>query len=561
MLENFITRRDCYGKWINNGWISVKNELTDDEIKRHEQGLITIGSYSISQDNTCNFVCWDIDNHGEGSEPNAAANQKTAFAICEQLEAYGLYGLIEDSDGRGSFHVWLLFDKPIPSKTAYDLGCFIKNKFNVREAFPKQSKITENTPFGNLIRLPGKHHKHNHFSNFWIGEEWGELDKITLSQEKDIPDFILPGQDGATADRPRPPESKDTDWLRKYDGDFKTLDIVALCQDRYIGEGSGNHKIVCPWADSHSDGKEEAFIWDATESRIPAFYCHHSHCSGKSIKDLLEVYPDANGRCSKLFSKVLNLTKENLTKEKDKPITKVKMVLPPIVDVFNFVETYIAEPETLIEGLLHKGSKLSLGGGSKGFKTWTLFNMGYCVAYGLPWLGKETQKSRVLYVNFEIPEFFSQSRLKVLNQYLGITQQKNHYDIWNLRGYSASYVDIFPLITKHIKEHAGEYGLIILDPIYKLYGDTDENKAGDVAKLCNEMEFIIKETGAAIGQANHYSKGNQASKEAIDRISGSGVWSRDPDSIFTFTSHKEENCYTVESTLRNFAPVAPFVCQ
>jgi hypothetical protein len=47
-------------------------------------------------------------------------------------------------------------------------------------------------------------------------------------------------------------------------------------------------------------------------------------------------------------------------------------------------------------------------------------------------------------------------------------------------------------------------------------------------------------------------------KETIDRISGSGVFGRDPDTIFNFTRHEEENCYTVESILRNHAPVAPF---
>jgi len=35
-------------------------------------------------------------------------------------------------------------------------------------------------------------------------------------------------------------------------------------------------------------------------------------------------------------------------------------------------------------------------------------------------------------------------------------------------------------------------------------------------------------TGAAVGFGAHYSKGNQAGKEAIDRVSGSGVFARDP---------------------------------
>ena len=36
------------------------------------------------------------------------------------------------------------------------------------------------------------------------------------------------------------------------------------------------------------------------------------------------------------------------------------------------------------------------------------------------------------------------------------------------------------------------------------------------------------------------------------------MFARDPDSILIFTRHEEEDCFTVESILRNFAPVEPF---
>ena len=67
------------------------------------------------------------------------------------------------------------------------------------------------------------------------------------------------------------------------------------------------------------------------------------------------------------------------------------------------------------------------------------------------------------------------------------------------------------------------------------------------------------ETGAAVAFGAHYSKGNQSSKESIDRIGGSGVFARDPDSILNFTRHEQADCFTVEMTLRNHRPVEPFV--
>ena len=77
--------------------------------------------------------------------------------------------------------------------------------------------------------------------------------------------------------------------------------------------------------------------------------------------------------------------------------------------------------------------------------------------------------------------------------------------------------------------------------------------------MLNELEAIAVKTGAAIAFGAHYSKGNQAGKDAMDRIGGSGVFARDPDAILTMTPHEQEECFTVDATLRNFAPQKPFV--
>ena len=107
--------------------------------------------------------------------------------------------------------------------------------------------------------------------------------------------------------------------------------------------------------------------------------------------------------------------------------------------------------------------------------------------------------------------------------------------------------------------HDWTYVLIIIDPTYKLLFNRDENKAGDIASLMNEFEMVAVRTGAAVAFGAHYSKGNQSAKEPIDRIGGSGVFARDPDSILSFTRHEEPDCFTVEMNLRNHPPQNPFV--
>lgn len=231
--------------------------------------------------------------------------------------------------------------------------------------------------------------------------------------------------------------------------------------------------------------------------------------------------------------------------------------LPPIVDAAEFNVTEFPKPPELVKGLIHQGTKVIVGGGSKSYKTWSQLDLCVSVAYGLPWMGHECTPGRVLFVNMEIPPYFFQQRLKAIMERRGIEHVPDRMDIWNLRGFTTNYRIIIPQIIQRIKEKG--YSLVDLDPIYKIYGNTDENSASEVSQLLNSLEHLCVETGATTLFGAHYSKGNQATKESIDRISGSGAFARDPDSIINFTKHENEGSYVVEPTLRNLPPIDPFV--
>ena len=231
--------------------------------------------------------------------------------------------------------------------------------------------------------------------------------------------------------------------------------------------------------------------------------------------------------------------------------------LPPIVDAVALADDKTPIPPELVEGLLHQGSKMVVGGGSKSYKSWGLLDLGLSVAHGVPWLGRETKQGIVLYLNFEIQDVFLRDRLKAIAEAKGIAFEPDKFHVWNLRGYSTASKDILPRILQRI-ESVG-YSLIILDPLYKLLGDADENSAKDIAKVLNDVERVAVATGAAVAFGAHFSKGSQSRKDSMDRISGSGVFARDPDSILTFTAHESDGAYTVDATLRNLPPIAPFV--
>jgi hypothetical protein len=103
--------------------------------------------------------------------------------------------------------------------------------------------------------------------------------------------------------------------------------------------------------------------------------------------------------------------------------------------------------------------------------------------------------------------------------------------------------------------------LVILDPIYKTLParSGSENDSAMITQLLNEVELITVETGAAVLFCSHFSKGNQAEKEVMDRVSGSGAWARDPDSLLMMTAHEADESFTVDGVLRNLPPIKPFV--
>lgn len=233
-----------------------------------------------------------------------------------------------------------------------------------------------------------------------------------------------------------------------------------------------------------------------------------------------------------------------------------KSDLPEIESSDSLIAQDLPLPPEIIQGFLHQGLKGVLGSSSKARKTWILLDMAVSVSEGIPFWKWPTIKGRVLYVNFEIPRQFMAKRLATMRECRGLFSTPN-LDLWNLRGYAAPLWKLLPEFIQKLKE--GGYVLVIIDPIYKSLGGREENAAEDVAEVCNEMERMAVQTGAAVVYAHHFSKGNQSGKEAIDRISGSGVWARDADSLLVMTKHEEEDCFTIETILRNLPEKPPFV--
>ncbi|NDG19776.1 MAG: hypothetical protein EB117_16135 [Betaproteobacteria bacterium] len=233
---------------------------------------------------------------------------------------------------------------------------------------------------------------------------------------------------------------------------------------------------------------------------------------------------------------------------------------PPIKCFDQLAAENIAEPTVLIDGLLHQGCKLLLGGGSKAFKSWSLIDLSISLHTGTEWWGLKCLPAKVLFINFEIQEWSFKNRLIDVAKAKGMTERIGDMAVWTLRGYAADLTSIRPIIEKHIEGQG--YQAIILDPNYMLMGERDENNAGDMAQLMNEFELLAVRHNLSVILSHHFAKGNASGKESIDRFSGSGVFARNPDSLVVLTPHEEDDrSFTCDITLRNFPPMDPFVVQ
>lgn len=337
--------------------------------------------------------------------------------------------------------------------------------------------------------------------------------------------------------------------LKEMHSDNSPIDLISLTQyleDQHTLDSVGGAAYIT-----------ELFTFVPTASNIS--YYLDILCEKYRMREILQTCTDAEKKAANP-----NADSTGLLDTLEEKICALRTMagrngrLPDLDDMaFLTGDKMPTPPAELVQGLLHQGSKMIIGGTSKGRKTFGLMDLGISVATGTEWWGSETVMGRVCYINFEIQKPFFAKRYEDICRKKNVTPEPGMFMCWTLRGMVEGMERMVEQLIKSLLQY--NFVLIIVDPIYKALGDRDENKAGDVASLLNELERIAVRTGAAIAFGAHYSKGNQAGKESIDRIGGSGVFARDPDSILTMTPHEEEDCFTVDATLRNFPPMPPFV--
>ena len=209
--------------------------------------------------------------------------------------------------------------------------------------------------------------------------------------------------------------------------------------------------------------------------------------------------------------------------------------LPEIKSARDMFDNPTPEPPAIIDGVLRKGAKMICTGDSKSGKTCLLTNLAICIAEGWDWLDHKCMQGKVLYINMEVMQSDFEIRYRsVYKAYEkpATEQGKENFEYWNLRGKAETLEKLAPKIIRRCRDK--DYLAIIVDPIYKVQGG-DENSAEAIGKFCALFDKIAEETGASMIYVHHHAKGASGTKKAMDRGSGSGVFSRDADAIIDFS--------------------------
>jgi hypothetical protein len=211
-------------------------------------------------------------------------------------------------------------------------------------------------------------------------------------------------------------------------------------------------------------------------------------------------------------------------------------------------------PPQIMTGMLYQGCRFVFGGSPKAKKSWLLMQACYCVANELPFLGIPTRKGKVVYINFELLEGECRQRFYNIQKAFKTGDVEN-VEVIQLKDKKLSQVNLVHL-QSIIKDRS--FVLSAFDPVYKLLNGCDERIGKEVTPVLEALAAICEAAKACVGYAQHFAKGNQKLKFAIDRISGSNYFVRDADVILVMTDLVEDDCFGVDIIQRSFADIKPF---
>ncbi len=212
-MRALVNRTDVWGRYLNfkqrkvdadgvvHNAITAPFKQERGKIFLQESSLVkhfqakkegeALGLHSMSAHRSSRWMAIDIDLHDSLDDSvTPEGNFAAALHWWNALREMGLDPLLMDSNGRGGFHLLVLFAEPMTTESVYYFLKRFVADYEMRgldqmpETFPKQLRAKA---YGSWLRLPGRHHSRAHYTRVWNDdpaedEPWleghGAIDRI-----------------------------------------------------------------------------------------------------------------------------------------------------------------------------------------------------------------------------------------------------------------------------------------------------------------------------------------------------------------------------------------------
>jgi len=310
VCKNMVNRTDAYGRYRslddreNGSARTVRNDVTEELVKQHfcaTDRSDLIGLHTTSPNNTCRWLAIDIDHHGDADSGIESLNEKAALELFEMLAEFGSEPLLLKSNGRGGYHIWVIFDEPVAAELVYRFGNSIVEHWQELglkerpEVFPKQPTLTDDQ-LGNWVRLPGLHHTYDFYTEVGDGESWSSgqqaIDRICSTE-------LFPAELIASGEFDVVPVADEVESAATADDESKSPIERVLSRLKGVLRSGAGYVALCP---NHHDTEQSLSIGEDEDGKvlINCFVCPEREEIVKAIglewKDLFADKPNGMDR-------------------------------------------------------------------------------------------------------------------------------------------------------------------------------------------------------------------------------------------------------------------------